>query len=53
VLQQILEKSNKKNAVRHDEKISKDLEHGFQNYGPHVNCHRYVDLNGITLIHAS
>lgn len=41
LLQLILEKPNKKNAVRHDEKISEDLEHGFQNYGPDVNCHTY------------
>lgn len=44
---------NKKNTVRHDEKISKGLEHGFQKYVPDVNCHRHIDLNGIVLIHAS
>lgn len=53
LLQPILEKPNKKNAVRHDEKISKDLERGFQKYGPDVTCHRHIDLNGITMIHAS
>lgn len=41
LLQLVLEKPNKKNAVRHDEKISEDLEHGFQKYGPDVNCHTY------------